>query len=444
MELSKVYKAVLSMAAIEADEEDKIFTSIKGQKHYIKHGGKDIYLPTKKAASVAPLNNGLIFNPLNENVLVKKDVVFTKVMDKIFADLNSIVSTWVFALAKLMEQNGEAGTSMSPAMLGVIKDVGEVPKDFSARMMLFAAACADSNQNCRYLSYKISSSVKAGDKSFNKKCVVWSPYKKTMDSLYSGEWSKKDDESKRVAGAVLRKSDGKPFEKMLLAILPGLQSDTYSTDSLSQICPTADTFLKSLKEIIKDLSSFHSKVKSCEDFEWPDYDLSWIKFMTDVDKHVHVIRNMPNDCANIMIKETPAQPSIDMAAAQEKANARLIKDSTSIPPWEEDKSAAVFDAVVAKPKIGNAPTLEDLLNGKAPKVAGPVTQAMRDNVQTQQTSGAPSVASILGNMQQTGFSNRVVPVQPFTSGSLVQNRFAPTMTASVPSMVNMRYPGQGF
>lgn len=447
MELSKLYKAILSMASIEVDDEDKIFTKIKGSNHYIKHGGKDIYLPTKKAASVAPLNNGLIFNPLNENALVKKDVVFTKIMDKIMADINTTISLWVYALSKLMEQSGESGTMMTSSMLSVIKDVGEVPKDFSARMMLFAASCNDSNANNRYLSYKITSAAKAGEKAFNKRCAVWSPYKKTMDMLYTGEWSKKEDDSKRVAGAVLRKSDGKPFEKMLNAILPGLSTDAYSASSLSQICPTADSFFKSIKAIVKDMSSFHNKVKTCEDFCWPEYDLSWISFMDEVDKHVNLIRSMPNDCCNAPVQENNI-PAVDTVASQERANARLIKDTTVIPPWEEDNASDIAASIAAKvvneKAPSKSPTLEDLLSGKAPKVAGPVSQAMRENVQTQQTSGAPSVMSILGNMQPNQYNLNARPVQTLMSGSLTHNKYAPTQVAQVPSMVNMRYPGQGF
>lgn len=443
MELSKVYTAILTLAGIQVDNEDKIFTPIKGEPHYIKHGGKDIYIPTKKAASTAPLKNGLIFNPLNENVLAKKDVVFTKIADKVFADFNTILSTWVYAIAKLMEQNAEAGTNMSPSVLAIIKEVGEVPKDFAARMMMFAAACAESNHNNRYLAYKISSASKTGEKTFNKKCVVWSPYKKTMDALYTGEWSQKDDEKKRIAGAVLRKSDGKPFDRIVSLILPGLSTDSYTKDSLSQIAPTVDSFLKSVKAIVTDMSNFHDKVKTLEDFDWPDYDMSWVKFMDNVDKHTVAIRNMPNDCANVPVQEKePEVSSVNLAAAQEKANSKLLRDSSNIPPWEEAPKAAPV-ASAAPVVRTSAPTLEDLLSGKAPVVAGPVSQAMRESSMNNAQSGTPSVASILGSLPNSQ-SFRPMPTQTLFSGSLTQNKYSPTQVAQVPSMTTMRYPGQGF
>lgn len=434
MELSKVYKAILSLAGIEADEDDKIFTKIKGENHYIKHGGKDIYLPSKKAASTAALNNGLIFNPLNENVLAKKDVVFNKIADKIIADFNTIIGTWVYALAKHMEQNAEAATKMSPSMLNVIKDIGEVPKDFSARMMMFAAACSESNTNYRYLSYKITGSASVKEKSFNKKCTVWSPYKKSMDSLYTGDWSQKDDDKKRVAGAVLRKSDGKPFEKILFQILPGLKEDSYSGYSLSQISPTMDSFLKSIKLILTDLAAFHNKVKSVEDFEWPDYDLSWVKFMESVDKHTSIIRNMPNDCVNIPVAEK-AEVVDTTSIVQEKANARLMRDSmpSSIPPWEDEPKPV---AAVQKKSPTNAPTVEDLISGRFAPAPGPVSQAMRDSTQSNAGVGAPTVMSILGNMPSQ-MQHRVMPMQTLYSGSLTHSKFSPTTVAQVPSMTNM-------
>lgn len=443
MELSKIYKAILSLAGIEADDEDKIFTKIKGENHYIKHGGKDIYLPSKKAASTAALNNGLIFNPLNENVLVKKDVVFAKIADKIIADFNTIIGTWVYALAKHMEQNAEAATKMSPSMLNIIKEVGEVPKDFSARMMMFAAGCSEGNINYRYLSYKITGSTSGKDKDFNKKCVIWSPYKKNMDALYTGDWSQKEDDKKRIAGAVLRKSDGKPFDKILSQILPGLKEDSYNGYSLSQISPTVDSFLKSIKLILTDLAAFHNKVKSVDDFEWPDYDLSWVKFMENVDKHTSTIRNMPNDCVNIPVVEK-AEIVNTTSIVQNKANERLMRDSmpSSIPPWEDEPKQIIQPQ---KKVSSSAPTVEDLISGKIAPAPGLMSQAMRDSTQNNAGVGAPTVMSILGNMPQQ-MQYRVAPVQTLMSGSLTQNKFSPTTIAQVPSMTNMsgiRISGMG-
>lgn len=455
MELTKVYKSILSLASIEVDDDDKIYTKINGQPHYIKHGGKDIYIPSKKAANTAALHNGLIFNPLNENVLVKKDVVFHKVADKIIADFNSIIGTWVYTLAKAMEQNGEAATTMSPQMLEVIKDVGEVPKDFSARMMMFAAGTGESNTHNRYLAYKITGGDSQKDKTFNKKCTVWSPYKKTMDSLYMGEWSQKDDDKKRVAGAVMRKSDGKPFERMLKQILPGLSNDAYNGLSLSQISPTVDAFLKSVKSILIDMTAFYNKVKTVEDFEWPEYDLAWVKFMENVDKHTHMIRNMPNDCANVPVsddKPNHVGTYNDQAlkVAQEKANAKLMRDSVPAnsiqpsmqpPPWEEEVKVVPVKHVQSSSVSG--PTVQDLISGQYKPAPGVMTQAIMQAQQTNTSNGAPTVMSLLGNNSMQN-QYRAAPVQTLLSGSLVQNRYSPSTIAQVPSMTNMSYPGRGF
>lgn len=459
MKLDDVYRGILKATSIQCDETSKLYIALAdGDKRYLSYpgSGKIAYLPNEQSASFAPLNNGLLFNPLNENIL-SIDTFWSIIANNIVDQINATLSAWVYQMAVVAESSNSDMLDMDDSIIEVFKEWGEVPKDFAARMLTFAGACREDNKNHRYIDYKIISK-KASDKDsvFNRRCTAWSPYKETIEKLYTGEWSTKSDDKKRVAGAVLRKGDGAPFLKLISIILPNLSQ--YRVDSLSQLAPTMHSFVMCMNMVYKDMQNFYDKIKSMGKLDTlMCFDPLAVEWISSVDKKTSEVIKYPNGGADNSVAISTSFNSADvnspLSDAKRKMKDKLLKSI--------DKASTTQNAYTPQTNTNNeiqkpmTPTtgyiknmsLEDIQQRRiepSPVYQPQPIQAYQ-SLQTNLNGHIPNASSnrpgvvdaheLLRTIEGDSYQHRATRVvKPLFGGDISGNKHLPKANLYIPSM----------
>lgn len=334
MKLIQLYKDILSVASLKADNDGMISAEAGGRSSPFMVEGKRLVLPTHENLRNPDWANRVVFHPLSENNMRGE----SKVMEKFRAAINTRLNYVTMLLGEELlgltvdtaahKRLNPDQTVLLTALLGA-DEKSKTLEQFQA--LVKAMGLGNPERSFVHVFLKRGGIVKG--KKYNRACIVSFP-------LYE-ELGKED--AKQIYGVTVSKKNKALLRKLMEFIFPGIETPThFDSGSESDIGPFLDCLMQS---IIKLGSCINQIVDDYEKLlAEPDtfrFNSDWVDVFENLNQLLPEIRAIPMQAGN--------EGATERSAAQAAAGGanRLTNVQPAHPPGTIGMPAAPAPAAAA-------------------------------------------------------------------------------------------------
>ena len=288
MDIVDLYKSVLDVAGLSADDEGFVSVKMDKDKSPALMNGKRIVLPTQNQLSNTDHTNRVIFHPLVENVLHGESEIIARLRSALNVRLNytfAAIGSQLLQIGASIAEHNKLNPNQSE-FLSIVKDIDE--KMMSTFGKIMVAAIKKNPERC-FINIFLKRKAIVNKVTYSRGGVVTFPM---LDELL-----KDDDE---CFGVKMRVKDKLGITELFKYILPGCETpEIYNRGSNSNIAPFLDALMKTTMGVASKfndvLELFGPKIDSYEDLI---FNADWVETFDNLDVMQPQTRLIPMQAGN--------------------------------------------------------------------------------------------------------------------------------------------------
>lgn len=333
--LLDLYRSILSMGNLVADDEGYISMVLGGEKKPAIVKGKRLVLPTKKHLANPDWKERVAFHPMSENILRGE----SDVLEKFRAALNIRMNVTLAALSmELLTIAASPGThaKLTPDQSEFLSKV-KTPDEKTLDALKKVIGAMPLNQTTKaFVSIYLKRGGSVGGRKHSRVGVVTFP-------LYN-ELKKEGDD---VYGVKMRVKDRTALIQLLEYIIPDIDKpEAYNRGSDSQQAPYLDALMRAVGAVASPINDvvemFRKHLDKADELEFDD---EWVQAFDNLDALTPEVRAIPMQAGNEGAVPRPevAQPA---AAVQPQATV-----AAAPPPSVWSPPTAPYPAGFGQPTV---------------------------------------------------------------------------------------------
>ena len=293
MKLLDLYRAILKIGGMIADDDGFISGSLAGSSKPVTIKGKRLVLPTEMQLKTFDKNSKVVFHPLNESVVRGASEVLEKYRILALARLNSISTVLMHRILTLAAST-EDHKKLAPDQLEVLRGLKNVNEKTVSDFEKILENMPVNEPNKGVISLFLKRGAVINGQKHSRGCIVSFPL---YEELQKG---------RTVYGVTVRGKD----REALIALLKNFFGEeigvenSYSRGSDSEIAPFMDALMRAIKSLVlainevAELGGELFDIERGKDGLGIEFDTSWIQTFEDISVIEKEIRSIPMQAGN--------------------------------------------------------------------------------------------------------------------------------------------------